>query len=105
LYFRKLLSFLINGFIHFRLRIDMAVENICGERIREARKEKGLNQIDLVTAIHDEFGIKMDSTSLGRIERNERGVWDFELVAFSKILDVNINWLLKIEKEKQIESD
>ncbi len=73
----------------------MGVTNLCGERLRTERKRQGLNQIDLVTVLQDEFNIKMDSTSLGRIERNERGVWDFELLAISKILNVSLDWLLE----------
>ena len=73
----------------------MSVTNLCGERIRAERKRQGLNQIDLVIAMNDDFNIKMDSTSLGRIERRERGIWDFELLAISKILNVSLEWLLE----------
>ena len=73
----------------------MSVSNLCGERIRFERKKQGLKQIDIVTAIFEEYKIKIDSTSLGRIERAERGVWDFELLAISKILNVSLEWLLE----------
>jgi HTH-type transcriptional regulator, cell division transcriptional repressor len=73
----------------------MTLKNLCGQRIKEIRKERKMNQIDLVTALEDEFHIKLDSTSLGRIERNERGIWDFELLAISKILNVSLDWLLE----------
>lgn len=73
----------------------MSISNLCGQRIREERKRQGLNQIDLVIAMNEDFNIKMDSTSLGRIERGERGIWDFELLAISKILNVSLEWLLE----------
>ena len=68
-------------------------KNLCGDKIRAARKAKGLKQIDLVTALETDFGVKMDSTTLGRIERFERGVWDYELKAISEILEVPIDEL------------
>ena len=72
----------------------MSITNLCGQRVKEERKRQKMNQVDLVIALEEEFGIKLDSTSLGRIERYERGVWDFELLAISKILKVSIPWLL-----------
>ena len=72
----------------------MPITNLCGQKIKEERKRQKLNQVDLVAALDYDFNIKLDSTSLSRIERNERGVWDFELVAISKILNVSLELLL-----------
>lgn len=77
----------------------MARKNLCGQRIQKERMKQGFRQIDLVVALQEDFNIKLDSTSLGRIERNERGVWDTELLAISKILNISVQWLLTGESE------
>jgi len=73
--------------------------NLCGANIKAYRKQRKLKQLDVVTALEEDFGIKLDSTSFGRIERFERGVWDYELVAIAHILNVSVQELIKSEEE------
>ena len=42
-----------------------------------------------------DHNIKLDGSTVGKIERGERGIYDYELLAFSGILDVSVGWLLK----------
>jgi hypothetical protein len=73
----------------------MEGKNICGARIKKARKEKGLRITDVVVQLHSEFSIRMDFSALTRAENLQRGLLDFELLALSKILGVSVNWLLE----------
>ena len=72
-------------------------KNICGERIKEARKAKRLTQTDLSAQIQTK-GIFMDQISLSRIENGSRFVSDFELKCISELLDCSIYWLLTGKK-------
>lgn len=73
----------------------MKEKNICGERIRLARLKLRMSQMDVSAALEIDHNIKIDGSTVGKIERMERGVYDYELLAFSKILDVSVEWLLK----------
>lgn len=70
------------------------LKNICGERIRIARLRKKMKQIDVTVALED-YKIVLNQTAIGKIERGERNIFDFELLAFSEILEVSVEWLLK----------
>lgn len=72
----------------------MNKKNICGERIRLARLRLKMSQMDVSAALEVDCNLKIDGSTVGKIERMERGVYDFELVAFSKILDVSVDWLV-----------
>lgn len=73
----------------------MKEKNICGERIRLARHKLKMSQMDVSAALELDHNIKLDGSTVGKIERGERGVYDYELLAFSEILDVSVGWLLK----------
>lgn len=68
-------------------------KNICGPRIREARKRRKLTQTELAAKVQTE-GLMLDRDSLCRIEGGYRFVSDFELKIFAEILGVSILWLL-----------
>jgi len=69
-------------------------KNICGPRIKIARSRKNMRQIDVSVALED-YEIVFNQTVIGKIERGERNVFDYELKAFSEILEVPVDWLLK----------
>ena len=68
-------------------------KNISGDRIREARVKRHLSQTDLAAKLQVE-GITLERDSISRIEIGTRFVADYELLAFSKLLGVDIRWLL-----------
>lgn len=70
------------------------VTNLCGKRIKLARIDKEMNQLELAAALNVDYGIEMNQYSISQLERGSRFVKDFELVALSEILDVSTNWLL-----------
>lgn len=70
--------------------------NICGNRIKEARKRKHMSQTELAAKMQLE-GIQMAQDSISRIEIGTRFVPDYELLLYSKILSVSVAWLLGME--------
>jgi len=70
------------------------VTNLCGKRVKLARVDKEMNQLELATALNVDYGIEMNQYSVSQLERGSRFVKDFELVALAEVLDVTTNWLL-----------
>ena len=68
-------------------------KNVCGKRIKEARRAIKLTQAELAAQIQTS-GIFMDQISLSRIENGSRFVSDFELKCIAVLLECSINWLL-----------
>lgn len=71
-------------------------KNICGDRVREARKNLGLSQENLAARLQTE-GVNIERDSVSRIEIGTRFVADFELVILCKVLNVSTNYLLGME--------
>lgn len=69
-------------------------KNICGAKIKELRKEAGMDQIELAAALDVDHNIKLEQSDISEIERSIRGVKDFELKAFSTIFGVSADNLL-----------
>jgi len=73
----------------------MRASNISGQRIKQARERMGWDQNELAAALQVDFQIKLDQSDISEIERQVRGVKDFELDAFSRLLGVSPEWLLR----------
>ncbi len=73
----------------------MSPANITGLRIRQARERLGFDQADLAAALSVDFQIHLDQSDISEIERQKRGVKDFELDALSRVLQVSPIWLLR----------
>lgn len=67
--------------------------NASGPRIRELREAAGLSQEELAARIQLS-GLNLTQKAVSRIETGERVVPDFELLYFSKVLDVSLDSLL-----------
>lgn len=67
-------------------------KNICGDRIREARVIMRMSQSDLAAKMQLE-GVTLERDSISRIEIGTRFIADYELMVFSKVLNVSIDWL------------
>ena len=72
----------------------MGRRNLCGQRIKEARKREGLSQDQLAARMQVE-GIQINQRAVSRIETGDRVVADYELLYFAKVLKVELNWLLE----------
>ena len=73
-------------------------KNIVGGRIKRARQKLMLSQSNLAAKLQLEK-ITLDQKAISRIETGDRFVADYELLAFSKVLKVSVQWLLT-ESEK-----
>ena len=70
------------------------LNNICGKKIAELRKELNISQRVLADRLQLS-GLDVDKNAIQRIECGKRFVTDIELVAFSKVFGVGIEELLK----------
>ena len=68
--------------------------NTCGKRVKIARISNDMNQLQLATALNVDSSIDVNQHSISMIERGERFVKDFELLALAEILDIHPMWLL-----------
>ena len=68
-------------------------KNICGERVKEARKKQNLSQENLAAKLQIE-GVIIERDSISRIEIGTRFVADYELLALCKVLRVSPEYLL-----------
>ena len=69
-------------------------KNLCGKRVKMARIEKDMKQIDLSAALSVDHDIEISQKAISRLERGVRPVNDVELVALANILDVSVAWLI-----------
>lgn len=70
------------------------IRNVLGPRIKFYRKKLGLSQ-EYLTARLNIQGIEIDRTILSRIENQERELYDYEIIAIAKALEVELINLLK----------
>lgn len=70
--------------------------NICGARIKAVRQLK-MTQADLSAALDVDYGIILSQSDISEIERQERGLRDYELDAIATILEVSPMLLLRNE--------
>ena len=67
----------------------MKKRNLIGENLKKFRLLNGFSQEQLIAQLNL-LGLDLDRTSLSRIENQNREVYDYELVYFSKALKINI---------------
>ena len=66
--------------------------NISGDRIHQARTARRLSQ-DALAAKMQIAGVALGREAISRIETGDRFVSDYELVIFSRVLGVTVEWL------------
>ncbi len=71
-------------------------KNICGSRVKQARKAAGLSQEQLAARLQLE-GIILERNSISRIEIGTRFIADYELLALCKVLKMSPASLLEME--------
>lgn len=67
--------------------------NLIAERLIELRLKYGLSQRGLAHRLR-QFGVKMDKSTIARIETNQRHVTDLELRALARVFGVSCSNLL-----------
>ncbi len=73
-------------------------KNISGDRIHQARTTMRLSQSDLAARMQVN-GVAIEREAISKIETGDRFVADYELVAFSKVLNVSVEWLTLQDQE------
>jgi transcriptional regulator with XRE-family HTH domain len=76
------------------------LKNICGQQIRTIRRQQQRTLVDLSAELDIGFGLKLDRSTLGKIENGVRQVTDIELLAIAAALQVEIEALLPLSKRK-----
>lgn len=66
--------------------------NVVGNLVKKHREQKKYSKADLSRKL-DLIGINLDGTEIKRIEDNTQIIKDFELIAFIKVLDIDLNEL------------
>lgn len=74
-------------------KLALGTRNVIGAQVTRARLEMGMLQKDLLAKLQVE-GIEISLTALSLLEGQKRPVFDYELLALSKILKKDVNWLL-----------
>lgn len=76
-------------------------KNISGDRIHQMRTSKRLSQSELAAQMQTN-GVMIEREAISKIETGDRFVTDYELMIFSKIFDVSMEWLSgqKTEEDK-----
>ena len=67
--------------------------NICGENIRRIREYQKLTQAQLAARLQSRYNVQLEQRSISRIEIGERFITDYEVLAISKALKVDIKSL------------
>jgi hypothetical protein len=72
-------------------------QNLIGKRVKEARRKAlpAITQAELSKRLA-KLGVSIGRAGVAKIETGIRGVLDFELVALSKALGVEVAWLLRL---------
>lgn len=68
--------------------------NVCGKRIKLARVERNMNQLELATALSEDHKLRVDQNSISMMEKGDRFIKDYELIALADVLDKSPLWLL-----------
>lgn len=79
--------------IMFKLKAENGRNNICGKNLTNIRHKKKISQRQLAKMMQL-AGYDVDHHFIRRIENGERFVTDMELVALSKVLNVDIHDLI-----------
>jgi len=77
--------------------------NVIGKRVREARLSQHLTLQALYERIQLQSGFEMGQPTLTRIELGTSSVFDFEVVALARALQVDARWLLGVIEELPVE--
>ena len=77
------------------------IANVIAERLRIARAMQNppMTQEQLSEAVANVIGAEFYTNSVSKIESNKRSVYDYEVIAFARVLEVSSDWLLGISDE------
>ena len=56
----------------------------------------------LSVMLEEREGLDMSVSTIGRIESGTRSVYDYEIIAFAQVFNVDLKWLLNIDKNELV---
>lgn len=56
----------------------------------------------LSVMLEEHEGLEMSISTIGRIESGMRSVYDYEIIAFAQVFNVDLKWLLNIDKNELV---
>ena len=74
-------------------KLELGDRNVVGARVTQARKAKGMKQIELLARLQS-AGMDISVPALSLLEGQKRPVTDIELLALADALNVSVGWLL-----------
>jgi len=71
-------------------------KNVVGARVRQARRaaKPPVTQLDLVARLQL-LNVNVDQSAISKIEKGQRPVLDYEVIALAQALKVTVSWLLE----------
>jgi len=69
-------------------------KNIVGLRVRKARRESKMTQLELAARLQL-LGIRIDRSGIAKLESGRRPASDIEIAAIATVLEVPISWLFE----------
>lgn len=73
-------------------------KNVSGDRIRQFREKQNLTQKQLAARLQVQE-VQLDDYSVGKIERGQRFISDYELYMIAEVLGVEMADLVEMQKE------
>ena len=74
-------------------KLELGDRNIIGARVTQARKAKGMKQVELLAKLQL-AGVDLSVPALSLLEGQKRPASDIERNAIADILGVSVDWLL-----------
>ncbi|MGN0635628.1 MAG: helix-turn-helix domain-containing protein [Acutalibacteraceae bacterium] len=74
----------------FKIKAPDGTNNLCGKRLSEIRKSKGISQRELAKRMQLK-GYDVDHYFIRRVENGERFVTDIDLKIFCETLDIHLS--------------
>jgi len=90
------LGTLLGGFFFYYSLVRR--KNIVGSRVRKARKDLAITQMELAARLQV-LGITIDRSGVAKLESGRRPASDIEVAAIAKVLKVPIPWLFEESNE------
>lgn len=78
--------------------LDSDYKNIVGPHIKRIRTINDITQQELSARL-ETLGVYLDRSSISKIERQNRIITDYELLAFAQALKVDIDFIFELKNK------
>lgn len=77
--------------------LNEEIRNLSGPKIKWVRSKKKITQRELVERLTEQ-GVNITPCTLSKMETQQRGITDIELVALSRALEVSVDVLIDTDE-------